>query len=295
MNLADTRSAAFDAAFASFTRPVLRYYIPIVIVTTILFIAAVVLWKNPPDLSGSPSAAAAIGLFLAIVKLAFLAWFMRFRGIKLRALFKRRSDGRAVVDAAIAGAMLVALAFPSMYVLWMSVDSVSPGASSAAFDVYFPGAREENVDLTVTSISLDAVTLCIILPVFEELAFRGLLFGRLLRRSGVTTSAVVVSAVFAVLHYDMIGKFVMSMVLCYALLRTGSLFVPIVCHAFNNAIALSIIPLEPWLSSETALHASTIEIIYDPRLAIAGAVVLLVIWGLLRLSGRRLFRPPLEE
>ncbi|MEQ1650642.1 MAG: CPBP family intramembrane glutamic endopeptidase [Hyphomicrobiaceae bacterium] len=91
-------------------------------------------------------------------------------------------------------------------------------------------------------------------PLSEELLFRGFLQGALWRsRLGYWGAALVATAVWAAMHagYSVVGLaevFLIGLVFSAFLRRTGSLWVPMFCHAFyNSALALGIRYLPPSL------------------------------------------------
>lgn len=77
-------------------------------------------------------------------------------------------------------------------------------------------------------------------PIFEELAFRGLLFGVLRRRFQWGPAAMLSAALFALAHgYGLIGflsVFWSGLIWAWAYERTGSLWPGILGHAINNAL-----------------------------------------------------------
>lgn len=79
----------------------------------------------------------------------------------------------------------------------------------------------------------------------EELLFRGFLFSALLRSPlGVNGTAVVTSALWTLLHVGYSGQglllvFILGLVFSALLVRFGSLWVPIFCHAVYNAMAFA--------------------------------------------------------
>jgi membrane protease YdiL (CAAX protease family) len=82
--------------------------------------------------------------------------------------------------------------------------------------------------------------LCIA-PIYEELVFRGLLFPYLVKRGGLATGTVLVSAIFAAMHYHepaLLPLFLLSAALCLAYWRTGSLWVCIGMHMIFNAVSV---------------------------------------------------------
>ena len=84
----------------------------------------------------------------------------------------------------------------------------------------------------------------LIIPCVEEILFRGLLFGAFQKVWGVTGATLATSVLFVLIHLQVIGflvLFLLGLILAWARLRTSSLALPIALHAFNNAIALSIL------------------------------------------------------
>ncbi len=85
-------------------------------------------------------------------------------------------------------------------------------------------------------------------PVFEELAFRGLLFGLLRRRFQWWPAALLSAALFALAHgYGLIGflsVFWSGLIWAWAYEHTGSLWPGIIGHAINNLlVCLSVMAL----------------------------------------------------
>jgi len=80
-------------------------------------------------------------------------------------------------------------------------------------------------------------------PIFEELAFRGVLFAALRARLSFVPAAAASSAVFAIAHpYDLAGALAIlwvGAVLCWLYERTGSLVACMVAHSAFNLFQLS--------------------------------------------------------
>jgi membrane protease YdiL (CAAX protease family) len=93
------------------------------------------------------------------------------------------------------------------------------------------------------------VALVVLAPVFEEIIFRGYLFGQLRRRAGFVVSALVTSLVFAVVHLQLnvgLDVFALSLMMCVARERFDSIYPTILMHMFKNLLAymlLFILPL----------------------------------------------------
>lgn len=81
-------------------------------------------------------------------------------------------------------------------------------------------------------------------PLYEELIFRGVLFSYLSCRIGLTGSIVAVSTIFALVHFhipSMFPLFLLSVVLCLAYWRTGSLWTNIGVHALFNGVTVLVL------------------------------------------------------
>lgn len=93
------------------------------------------------------------------------------------------------------------------------------------------------------------VALVVLAPLFEEIIFRGYLYGRLRRDSSFFLSALLTSSAFALLHFQLnvgIDVFILSLFLCYVREKFDSIWPGVIIHAFKNGIAylfLFILPL----------------------------------------------------
>jgi uncharacterized protein len=89
---------------------------------------------------------------------------------------------------------------------------------------------------------IDALVLLFIVPVVEELLFRGLLLQRWALRWGVRPALLGSSLLFGCLHrnVNMVGLTMFGLVMGLLYLKTRSLWVPIVCHGINNALVVGL-------------------------------------------------------
>ena len=80
-------------------------------------------------------------------------------------------------------------------------------------------------------------------PFFEEILFRGFLFEGLCHSSvGFIGSAIITSALWASIHlqyglYEIVIIFLVGLLLAYAKVKTGSLYIPIAMHSLMNLSA----------------------------------------------------------
>lgn len=114
-------------------------------------------------------------------------------------------------------------------------------------DAQAPVEVFENSD-TIIHLALSIVMACIAAPIAEEFLFRGYMYGTLRRLTHPIFAAIVVGALFAVVHSNLpalLPLWVFSILLCLAYEWTRCLWVPIGMHAVFNAanIALMLWPL----------------------------------------------------
>lgn len=81
---------------------------------------------------------------------------------------------------------------------------------------------------------LGLICLAVLPPLVEEWVFRGVLLRRWSEKYSRKKAIWWSSILFGLLHTDPIGATVFGVVMCCLYLYSGSLWVPIVCHALNN-------------------------------------------------------------
>ena len=81
----------------------------------------------------------------------------------------------------------------------------------------------------------------LVLPMIEEILFRGLFYGAFEKRWGIRGAILSSAFVFACVHLQLVGfayLFCVGVILAWARWRSGSLGLPIAIHGLNNATAL---------------------------------------------------------
>ena len=84
-------------------------------------------------------------------------------------------------------------------------------------------------------------TIGIVLPIAEEILFRGYLFDALRKRWPDATTIIVTASAFAAIHFQLAQfplLFAMGLVLGWARMKAGSLRLPILLHAANNSLVM---------------------------------------------------------
>ena len=109
--------------------------------------------------------------------------------------------------------------------------------------------EQQSLDFSTTGnapwqLILIFVSLVIIAPLAEELMMRGLLFGRLRAKLSFWPTALLVSVVFAVAHWQInvsIDTFILSMVACYAREKTDTIYSSVLIHTIKNGLAFGLL------------------------------------------------------
>ena len=131
--------------------------------------------------------------------------------------------------------LLASLGFTALYemaVNWLAVDWLMPEPLPA--EMFGEGVV---MVMIIASVAL-------LIPVVEEMFFRGFLFVGLAARYGVTTGVIASAAVFAAAHLDvrtMVPIFVSGLLFGWAYHLTKTLWVPIAAHACQNLAALMLL------------------------------------------------------
>ena len=84
--------------------------------------------------------------------------------------------------------------------------------------------------------SINFLSLVLFAPVLEELLFRGLLLRRWAEKYGVKTAVLLSSFFFGIVHPDGVSAFAFGLAMCYLYIRSGTLLLPMICHAIYNLV-----------------------------------------------------------
>lgn len=127
--------------------------------------------------------------------------------------------------------------------------------TSILYVVKIPGldlAEKQDIGFTALSGGFEYIVafllLVVIAPVFEELLFRGYLFGRIRSRNGYWLSALLTSLTFAAMHGQLnvgIDVFILSLFLCYLREKFDSVWPGILVHSFKNGLAYTLLFILP--------------------------------------------------
>ncbi|WP_394176547.1 CPBP family intramembrane glutamic endopeptidase [Thalassotalea litorea] len=97
---------------------------------------------------------------------------------------------------------------------------------------------------TTDNIWLLFLAICIVAPVFEEIVFRGFMFGRLEHTAlGKSGTVLITATIFTLIHgqynaLELTMVFSLALLLGYSRLKTGNVYVPIFIHMLNNTVSM---------------------------------------------------------
>lgn len=154
--------------------------------------------------------------------------------LPIRQMIGEKPSGRDLLSGLLLTVFLFILAWPAAYALFLPLSYWIP-----EFVQYWYIDIGEIVYIHYDSFPLAAnllsiASLCVLAPLIEEFAFRGVLLHRWTHKYGPRTAVLASSLVFAIVHSDPLGAFFFGIGMCVLYLRTQSLILPIVCHGLYN-------------------------------------------------------------
>jgi uncharacterized protein len=102
--------------------------------------------------------------------------------------------------------------------------------------------------------ALTIISLVVVAPIAEEFIFRGILLQRWAVKWDTRSALLASSLIFGILHANILGLTIFGLMMGLFYIKTRSLFVPIICHALNNLLALSLELFSPE-SSDAAIDS----------------------------------------
>lgn len=180
-----------------------------------------------------------------------------------------------------------------LIVLLGAVGSIAATCLMTMAQIAFYDSRYHQAAQVVyeTGFTMQLAVLGILIPVSEEMMFRGVLFKRFRERQGFWYSAVCSAMFFMLMHTNttqMIYAFLLGLMLAYLYERTGSLKAPVLLHIAMNSG--SVIFTEgggfQWLGAAPVRMAGA---------AIGGAFICSVIFvGIQKIVGTQEKKPPAD-
>ena len=91
---------------------------------------------------------------------------------------------------------------------------------------------------------LEALNIIVVVPIIEEIVFRGLFYKLLRSYFSIAPSMLISSIIFSIVHKNILVSivlFCLGLILCYSYERNKSLIYPIVIHSLFNLLMLLLI------------------------------------------------------
>jgi membrane protease YdiL (CAAX protease family) len=188
-----------------------------------------------PKLVAYFAQACCLAAVLAILRVPWTAW-------------RRRPAATGGIRAAAwyaAGSVLI-----SLLVSLSLLSGPSPADGDAPFSRMIEQVRS---GFPVTGLPGRLLTHGVIGPVFEEILFRVLILGFLLRRTSRWLALLITTALFAALHSNWLHAAFAGLVYGLLYLRYGSVWISTLAHSANNLVAAALVPLLVAYLRETGL------------------------------------------
>ena len=181
----------------------------------------------------------ALVYFFLVVGLIVACWFRR-GATSANSLMLRTAHWRGWQYLVFAVVTVVSLIILQQIIFWLSDQlGIAPGDPSNDLEQM---RQYLNFDQPATLIIMGVLAV-ILAPLAEEFVFRGMLFGAFHKTIGVVGSAVLLSALWSVMHWgyssqNLLALFLLGLLFAYITWRTGSLWPAIVGHTANNLVAV---------------------------------------------------------
>ncbi len=170
----------------------------------------------------------------------FLYWGLWRKGLSRHFTFGPRATKKGIIVYALFAIPMLAIAVVAVYLLFLPLSYSQPDFVQE-WILDQPALLVWKIDTSaIIANAMIILAVTVLAPVLEETLFRGFLLNRWCDKYGNTTAIILSSALFGILHADLLGAFVFGVVLAVVYLRTNSLIGPIIIHVANNVIALTV-------------------------------------------------------
>lgn len=148
------------------------------------------------------------------------------------------------------------------------------------------GFHEANTAFFAGGVIYELLGSCLVIPIAEELLYRGVVFKRLCVFLGVLPAMFLSALIFGVMHANLVQFIyagILGLLLSFLLQKTGKLYAPILGHIAANLVAV-VRQETGWL--DFAYEPTVMGIAFS-LLLLAATVAVLVLWNRkLRVTGQ---------
>ncbi|NLY18769.1 MAG: CPBP family intramembrane metalloprotease [Clostridiaceae bacterium] len=106
--------------------------------------------------------------------------------------------------------------------------------------------------ITGQSFILQVVTIGILIPILEEIIYRGLIFDQLRKNIPLTPALIIQALIFGIIHLNIVQSsyaFLLGILMGLALVRSGSILLPIAIHIGMNLSGVILSEFHPSISN----------------------------------------------
>lgn len=131
----------------------------------------------------------------------------------------------------------IGLHYIGQYLLFLPLSFVAPGGVSLwLLEAETPDFIEGFSLVAILTNGIQVFVTVLLVPIVEEIVFRGFILHRWCEKYGEKRGIVQASILFSILHKELLGNFVWSVIVSVLCLRTKSLAGPILIHISNNLL-----------------------------------------------------------
>jgi len=213
------------------------------------------------------------GLFLGVLALlAVLVW-----RLPIDACWGRPPTRPEVIGGLHLTAFVFIASLALTYLTFYPLSLASPDFVQWWYiDGYFPLLYYDSGVYPFLPNLLSLVSLCVVGPALEEIAFRGIILPRWTLKWGLPVGVLASSALFGVVHADPPGAFLFGVAMSVLYLKSQSLTLPILCHGLYN-LAVWLMEVQ-YIVSNGPEHYYTLEEFQEGWPWGAGAAVIAMLW-----------------
>lgn len=191
-----------------------------------------------------------------------LIWYFWGRNRSIKEIFGQWPNRREMWTYLTLAIPMVGINFVGMYLLFWPLSYIAPKFvswwlldKSTPDLIWVPSLEAICVN------SLVVLRIALLVPIVEEIVFRGFILHRWRERYGEKGGIVMSSVLFGILHPEILGTIVGAMIVSVLCLRTKSLVGPILVHIGNNLGIMLYILVYGFIGGdvEGMWDASTIE------------------------------------
>ena len=162
----------------------------------------------------------------------------RWAGIRLDQTFGRWPGSREALRFALWGIPVIAMAVVCVYAVFVPLSFAWPNAVQSWLFEQLPVLYDTGPPYPLVENLIACLFAAVAGPIVEEWVFRGLLLRRWSRKWGTVRGVVLSSAVFAIMHADLVGAFLFGVLMCGLYARYQSLWPSAIVHMSNNTLAV---------------------------------------------------------